>query len=381
MIKRNNYPLFDIYTDEIDVDYVSKVIKRGSFWAVGPEIKEFEEKLKLYFKSKFAVLFSNGTAALHSLLLAHGITTGEVIVPSFTFIASANAIVLAGGKPVFAEIESKSLGLDPNDVESKITKETKAIIAVHYGGKVCRYIKKLREIADKFNLILIEDNAESFGAKMDNIFAGKFGHSTILSFCQNKILPTGEGGAVITDNVKIFEKLTLIRSHGRVELPNINYFNDIHQEDYIEVGYNYRMPTICAALGLAQFSKIEKILKLRRKVGQYYDKCLESIAGVEIIPEMSGCYSVFQLYSIFIQDPENRSHLQEFLLKKGIYTKIYFAPAHLKSYYRKKFLYSEGDLPITEEISRKILTLPMSLNFSKEDQDYIIEAIRDFFSK
>ncbi len=184
------------------------------------------------------------------MLLAYGITSGEVIVPSFTFIATVNTVILAGAKPIFADIETETMGLDYEDVRSKLTPKTKAIIPVHYGGRVCRDIKKIYELADKRGIIVIEDNAESFGAKMDGKMSGTFGHAGMSSFCQNKIITTGEGGMANTDDEDIYEKLLLIRSHGRVN--DKEYFSKISDASYVEAGHNFRMPSICAALGISQ---------------------------------------------------------------------------------------------------------------------------------
>ncbi len=375
------YNLFDIYWDNEDIDNVSNVIKRGTYWAAGPEIKEFEKKLGEYLDIDFVATFNSGTSALQAVLLAYGITSGEVIVPSMSFISTANCVVLVGSKPVFAEIEEETLGLDPEDVKERITDKTKAIIPMHYGGKVCKNIEALREIAEDYNLILIEDNAESFGAKKDEKFAGTIGHSGMLSFCQNKIITTGEGGAICTHNKDIYERLLLIRSHGRVEQAGTNYFSNIHEMDYIDVGYNFRIPTICAALGISQLNKIEKILALRRKIGKYYDAQLSRLSDIKILPELEGNKSVYQLYSLFLNDSESKPALQEFLLKHKIYTKVYFYPIHLKSFYKRKFKYQEGSLPKTEMISKKILTIPMSLNFNENDQNYIVTKIDEFFKK
>lgn len=375
------YPLFDIYWDEMDIEMVKKVIIRGSYWAIGPEIREFESKLEKYFNMNHVITFNSGTSALHAVLLAYGIISGEIIVPSFSFISTANCVILAGAKPIFAEIEKESLGLDIKDVEKKITKKTRAIIPVHYGGKVCKNIEKLKELADEHDLILIEDNAESFGAKINDKLAGTIGHSGMLSFCQNKIITTGEGGAICTNDENVYKKLLLIRSHGRVEQPGTNYFSNINEMDYIQIGYNFRIPTICGALGISQLEKIDKIIKLRRQRGKYYDNNLQDIAGIKIIPELVGSETVYQLYSIILKSPEKRSELQNYLLEKGIFTKIYFYPIHMKTYYKEKFGYREGDLPITEEISKRILTLPFSLRFTNDDQNYIINMINEFFSQ
>ena len=210
-------PNFKIFWDEEDVEQVQSVIRRGMFWANGPEISQFEEQIGEYIGSRYALTFTNGTAALHAILLAYGIGKGdEVIVPSFTFIATANAPLFTGAKPVFAEIERDTFGLDPTDVNEKITNKTKVILPIHYGGCPCQ-IRELREIAEDNNLLLIEDAAESFGAKVGSQMVGTFGDAAILSFCQNKIISTGEGGAIVTDSRQVYEKLKLIRSHGRVE--------------------------------------------------------------------------------------------------------------------------------------------------------------------
>ena len=372
------YPLFDIYWDKNDINAVKKVIKRGSYWAIGPEIREFEEKLENYFNSKYFVTFNSGTSGLHAVLLAYGITTGEIIVPSMSFIATANCVILAGAKPIFAEIEEETIGLDPEDVKEKINNKTKAIIPMHYGGKVCKYIEELRQISDDYNLILIEDNAESFGAKINNELAGTIGHAGMFSFCQNKVITTGEGGAICTDDEEVYKKLLLIRSHGRVESPKTDYFSSIYDMDYIQIGYNFRLPSMCAALGISQLEKIDKLIELRRRIGKSYDEKLIDISQIQIIPELDNSQTVYQLYSIMLKNPEIRSDLQQFLLENGIYTKVYFNPIHLKTFYKKKFGYQEGDLPKTEQLSKRLLTLPLSLNFTEKDQNYIVTKIKEF---
>ncbi len=377
---KEKYPLFDIYWDDKDIHSVVNIIKRGSYWAIGPEIQEFEEALGKYLGVEYIATFNSGTSALHAALLAYDITSGEVIVPSMSFISTANCVILSGAKPVFADIENESLGLDPEDVQKKINKNTKAIIPMHYGGRICKNIEVLKEIADDNDLILIEDNAESFGAKINNKFAGTIGQAGMLSFCQNKVITTGEGGAICTNDRNIYEKLLLIRSHGRVEQPGINFFSNINEMDYIQVGYNYRMPTMCAALGLSQLEKINKIIKIRRKIGKFYDKELEEVKNIQILPDIENVYNVYQLYSILLENPENRKELQEYLLERKIYTKIYFFPIHLKTYYKNKFSFNIGTLPVTEEVSKKVLSLPISLRFTEGDQLFIINSIKEFYS-
>jgi perosamine synthetase len=373
------YPLFDIYWDERDIENVVNVIKRGSYWATGPEIQEFEQELQRYLNIDYAITFNSGTSALHAVLLAYGITSGEVIIPSMSFISTANCVVLAGAKPVFADIEKETLGLDSEDVKNKITSNTKAIIPMHYGGKVCKNIENLKEIADNHKLLLIEDNAESFGATINKKYAGTIGHAGMFSFCQNKIITTGEGGAICTNNKEIDRKLRLIRSHGRVEKNNVDYFSNINESEYIDIGYNYRIPSMNAALGISQLEKVERIIKLRREVAGFYEEILKDSHDVEVIPELDGQRTVYQLYSILLKKSEKRNDLQKHLLKNQIYSKVYFHPIHLKPYYCKNYNYKKGDLPITENISKKILTLPISVKFTKIDQLSIINEIEKFF--
>jgi len=375
-----NIPLFKIYWEKDDIKAITEIIKRGKYWATGKEIKEFEKKIARFVGTKYAISFNSGTSALHILLLAYNIKGKEVIVPSFTFIATANAVVLAEGKPVFAESENKTFSLDYNDVKSKITENTKAIITLHYGGFPSKDINKLRKLAKKKDLILIEDSAESLGASIGEKKVGSFGDSSIFSFCQNKIISTGEGGMIVTNSKVIYEKAKLMRSHGRIETSS-DYFSSIKDNDYIEVGYNLRMSTMSAALGLSQLSKINKIIKIRRIHAKYLNKHLTKINEINIIKEIKGFYSVYQMYTIILKNNKIRNNLQDFLKEKKIMTKIYFNPIHLKTFYKKESGYKEGDLPKSEELSKKVLTLPLYVNLKKKELDYIISNIKKFFEK
>ena len=273
-------PLFKIYWDREDIEMAKEAIQRGMFWAIGPNIEKFEGMLSEYIGRRYALVFNSGTSALHAVLLAYGIgQRDEVIVPSFTFIATANAPLFVGAKPVFADIEETTYGLNPNNVVRKITPKTKAIIPIHYGGCPC-LIKELKEIAKEHNLILIEDAAESLGATVDGKKAGSFGNAAILSFCSNKVITTGEGGAVVTDSEEIYEKLKLTRSHGRAE--ETNYFSSTEYMDYVALGYNFRMSDITAALGIAQLKKMDKIIQMRRRNAEILSVKLSQIAEVEV---------------------------------------------------------------------------------------------------
>jgi perosamine synthetase len=368
-------PLFKIYWDEEDVEAVKEAIKAGMNWAVGPNVEQFEDLIASYVGTKYALTFNSGTSALHAALLAHEIKQGdEVIVPSFTFIATANAPLFVGAKPVFADIEEETFGLDPEDVNEKITEKTKALIPIHYGGCACK-IRELKEIAEDKNLILIEDAAESLGAKIRDDKVGTFGDSAMLSFCQNKVITTGDGGAIVTDSREIYEKLKLIRSHGRLETSD--YFSSTEYMDYISLGYNFRMSNIIAALGVAQLKKVDKIIKMRRENAEYLTARLKREIKEIITPNpLKDYYHGYQMYTIRVN--KYRAGLMKYLADKGIMTNVYFSPVHLTHFYKNELGYA-CELPVTEEISSQVLTLPMYPALTSEEIDDIVEEMKRFF--
>lgn len=369
-------PLFKMYWDQDDVDSVSTTIRSGMNWAVGANVVQFEKELAEYVGTKYCLTFNSGTSALHTGLLAHGIGSGdEVIVPSFTFIATANAPRFVGAKPVFADIEESTLGLNPQSVLENISPKTKAIIPVHFGGCPCR-IRELREIADDHNLVLIEDAAEALGSTINNTMVGSVGDSSVLSFCQNKIITTGEGGALITDSRDIFEKVKLLRSHGRLE--TADYFSSYENMDYVTLGYNFRLSNISASLGLSQIRKIEKIISMRKVIADTYTSLMQKFvpdASPQQIPD--GCRHVFQLYSLRVPDRDN---LMKYMSDHGIMTKIYFAPVHRTHYYERELGYRVS-LPVTDRIAGDIMSLPIYPGMPLEDVEKVVQVMKEFYGR
>lgn len=370
-------PLYKILWDEEDLEAVVKVIKRGTFWAVGPEIEEFEKAIAKYAGRKYAVSFNSGTSALHALMLACKIGTGdEVIVPSFTFIATANAPLFTGATPCFADIESESFALDCKSVSQALDRKTKAIMPIHYGGMPCRDIACLRDLAKQQKVLLIEDAAESIGSTIDGTRVGSFGDAAMFSFCGNKVITTGEGGAVVTDSGAIYERLKLVRSHGRLE--SEPYFLTVKTLDYIELGYNWRMPTIIASLGLSQLKKLEKVVSLRQECASRYSDALKKISWIKVPNCPKTWTHAYQMYTIRVSlGRRTRDALRDFLAKKGIMTKVYFDPVHLTYFYRK-LSHTEGELPVTEKLSGEVLTLPIYPTMEKEELNYVIDNIKEF---
>ena len=367
-------PLYKVDWDKEDVRTVTNVIKRGMDWAIGPEIEEFEQSLANYHDSKYCVVFNSGTSAGHAALLSLNLKpSSEIIVPSFTFIATANWPLMVGAKPIFSEIEEETLGMDPSYLDSIISKKTKVLMPIHYGGMPCKIIE-IKKFAEQHKLTLIEDSAESIGSTIGNKKTGSFGDMSILSFAGNKVLPTGEGGAVIVNSKKTYEKLKLIRSHGRQI--NSNYFQTNEAPNYISLGYNWRMSSMTAALGISQLSKLDKLISKRRKNAQYLSSKLNKHSKIILPFNYKNHKSVFQLFSIRVTD-NLRDNLMAFLTNKGIMSKIFFEPIHLSKFYSKN-MNKKISLPKTEKISQQILTLPMYPSLTKDDINFISDSIDEF---
>lgn len=373
-------PLYKIYWDKDDIKGVTETVRRGMFWAVGPNVEEFERSVADYIKTTYAVAFNSGTSALHAVLLAYDIGEGdEIVVPSFTFIATANSVLFVGAKPIFSDIEEKTYGLSPEDVQEHISSKTKAIVPIHYGGLPCQ-IRELKEVAEDHKLLLIEDAAESIGAHINGKKVGSFGEAAMLSFCGNKVITTGEGGMILTDSRELYEKLKLIRSHGRVETED--YFTSIRTMDYVTLGYNWRMSNITAALGISQLKKLDKLIAMRRKNAAYMTKKLSTIREIKTPNPIKGYFHVYQMYTIKTKNGEKiRDRLKNYLGENGIMTKIYFPPIHLTHFYRERFGFSGGELPITEKTFRQVLTLPMYPTLTQSQMDYIVDNIKSFYER
>ncbi len=365
-------PLFEILWDETDVSNVVESLSRGSYWAKGPFVDDFEQGLESYFGTEHAISTNSGTTALVAALKACNIGPGdEVIVPSFTFIATANVVKLVGADPVFADIEPDTFGLDPSSVESKVTHKTAAIIPVHVYGAPCR-IYELSAIANKNDLWLIEDAAEAFGATANGELVGTIGDIAALSFCQNKILPTGEGGAVITNNAELAGRASQFSNHGRVEG---DYFGSVGSGEYETVGSNYRMPDMVAAVGCAQLSKVDDLIDARQTVATRYSEGISDIPGIEPPTPRDSDTHVYQLFTVLCEKHSIRQRLIETLTEAQISCKIYWDPP---VHQNEIFGVNDHDpLPQTAEISSRVLSLPMYPTLPLADVDRVVDTLRD----
>ena len=372
-------PLYKIYTDDEDVNLITKIIKRGSNWAIGPEIEEFENAITNYIGVDYCAVLNSGTSSLHATLLALGLGSGdEILVPSFSFISTANSVLFVNATPSFVDIEEKTFGINPELIKEKTTASTKAIIPMDYGGMSCQ-ISEIKQHAENNNLLLIEDAAESLGSSVNGKKIGSMADATVFSFCGNKVLTTGEGGAVVTNSRDTYEKIKLIRSHGRLD--QTNYFENPSSSQYLGLGYNWRMSSITAALGISQLNKLEKIIQMRKDNANYLSSKLSKFSQIKVPLPPKNYDHIYQMYTIRLPDKDIRDSLHDFLSTRGIFSKVYFTPIHSTSFYKQKFDIDRNSLSVTEKISNQILTLPLYPNMTMEEKDLLIQTVSEFFEK
>lgn len=354
-------------TDD-DANSVYNAIKNGHL-SSGPITEEFEQAFAKFIGTKYAVAVNSGTAALHLALESLNIKNGaEVITTPLTFAATTNVIVLQNAKPIFVDIDKTTYNLDPNLIEKSITPSTKAILPIHYAGQ-CSEMDEINEIAKKHNIEVIEDAAPAVGATYHGKKAGTLGRIAGFSFFPDKNMTTGEGGMITTDDIELAEKCKILRKNGASK----RYYN-------VYIGWNFKMPDINAALGLSQLQRIENIIERKNQIAKYYSEYLEQLDG--IVPPQINDYNrcTFMLYSILTKDNEQREKIRLGLEKKGIETRINFPSMHLQPIYKELFGFSKGMLPISEDISERILGLPIFSNMTKEQQDVVLESISDLLS-
>ena len=347
------------------MEAVERVLRSGRL-AQGLQVEEFEALFASYIGSKYAIATSSGTAALHIALLASGIGNGdEVITTPFSFIATANAILFCGAKPVFVDIDKDTFGLDPSLIRARITSKTKAVLPVHLYGQPCD-MKEILRICRERNLILLEDACQAHGAEYRGQKVGSFGIGC-FSFYPTKNMTTGEGGMITTDNGDIAERARMIRSHGQKE----RYIHEV-------LGYNYRMTDIAAAIGICQLKKLDEFNRQRIEHARFLSERLDKITGLSVPFIAPDVKHVFHQFTIRVTRDfrMSRDELKQKLKDKGIVTEVYYPlPIHKQPVYKE--LGYNASLPNAEKACAEVLSLPVHPLLTEEELDYIVETIKN----
>ncbi|MCP4351312.1 MAG: DegT/DnrJ/EryC1/StrS family aminotransferase [Desulfobacterales bacterium] len=368
-------PLFDISFDEKEREAVLKVIDSG-WLTMGEMTQNFEKAFAEFTGVKYAIAVSNGTTALHLANLVMGIgSNDEVICPSLTFVASSNAILYTGAKPVFADITSHdNFNISPEHIEAKITNKTRAIEVVHYAGYPCD-MERITTIAGKYGLRIIEDCAHAPGAEYKGKKCGTLGDIGCFSFFSNKNMATAEGGMITTNNEELAEKVRIMRSHGMTTLTLDRHRGHAFSYNVVELGFNYRIDEIRAAIGIVQLEKLEAANSRRRELARVYRKMLTGTPGLKIPFENSCGISSHHIFPILLDKGINRQEFMEYLKEKGIQTSIHYPPIHQFDIYRQNLGYDKVLLSVTEEVAQREVTLPLYPSMGNEAVNYVCDTV------
>jgi perosamine synthetase len=362
---------------EDDVQAVVDVL-RSDWLTTGPKVAQFEEAFAEWIGAKYAVSFSSGTAALHGAAFAAGLKPGdEAITTPMTFAATANCLLYQGAHPVFADVCSDTLNIDPVEVAHRITTKTRAVLPVDYAGHPAD-LDPILELAEKHGLMVIEDACHALGAEYRGRKAGSIAHMAIFSFHPVKHLTTGEGGMVTTDRPAIAEALRRFRNHGISSDARQRQTAGQWHYEMVLLGFNYRLTDIACALGLSQLKKLEANLMRRREIAARYTEALRGMRGIAPLSVRSDVDPAWHLYPIRVDGARlnaNRGELFRALRAENIGVNVHYIPVHLHPYYRNQFGYKGGEYPIAESAYEQLISLPMFHGMSNEDVEDVIAAV------
>ena len=360
----NAKPFFPEEDISLILEEIKKSLQTGAL-TFGPNVSRLEKEFAGYIGVKKAIAVNSGTSALEIALRYFDLKGGEVIVPTNSFVASANAVILAGGKPVFVDIKKETLCIDPDDVRKKITPKTRGIMVVHLAGLIPPEIDEIKEICDKNDFFLIEDAAHAHGSSIDKKHAGSFGHVGCFSFFPTKPMTTGEGGIITTNDDKIAEYAKILRHHGK------------EGNEHTKIGYNWRMSEINAILGVYQLNRLDEFVEKRNKIAQRYVDELSEMEGLSLISVPSNSVHSFWKYPVLLESikaPElEKIFRDKYEIALGT---IYYPPIHLQPFYKQEFGNKPGMLPISEEVLLRETCLPIFVDMTDEMIDNVIMAIK-----
>lgn len=381
MSKREQFlPYGQQWIEEDDINAVIETLK-SPFLTTGPKIVEFEQKVARYVGATYAVAFSNGTAALHGACYAAGIESGdEVITTPITFAASANCARYLGANVVFADIDEQTYNIDPEQIRRSVTTKTKAIIPVDFTGQPCD-IEAIMEIARQHGIIVIQDGAHSLGAEYKGNKVGTQADMTMFSFHPVKPVTTAEGGVIVTNNAAYYERLKLFRTHGIATTPYAKEQGDWYYE-MVELGFNYRMTDLQAALGISQMSKLQHFIDRRRELAALYTELLQGVDGVKVPFQSPDSQSGWHLYSVQLDEHvlgKSRKQIFEELRAANIGVHVHYIPVYWFPYYQK-LGYEKGICPKAERWYEGAMTLPLYPKMTDQDVCEVVDTLKQIIS-
>jgi len=340
-------------------------LKEGRL-ASGPRVQELERKFCEYTKQKYAVAVNSGGSSLEISLRYFGVTNREVIVPTNTFVATPNSVIFAGGRPVFADIREDTLCIDPDDVKKRISSKTAGVIVVHIAGLVCPQIDELREICMDHDLFLLEDCAHAHGASIDNRMAGTIGDAGCFSFAPTKIITTGEGGILLTNNAELAEKARFMRNRG------LNSENLM-----VTLGHSWTMSEVHAILGLHQLENLDYFLERRNAIARQYESLLEKADTFSLFKTPPNIKHSYHKFPVRLEEGFSVRKIASLLREKyevetGL---VYYPPCHLHPYYRKILGTCDGDFPVAEKVLRQVFCLPIHAGITNQEVEYISDSL------
>ena len=365
-------PAARVYFPEKDreeiLNRIDEILKSG-YLTLGKYTKEFEDKFSEYIGTRYAVAVNSGTSALEIILRALNISGHSIIVPTNTFFATPASVLHAGCKVIFSDI-TENLCMDPESLKENIRKDTKAVIVVHIGGIIPPQIYEIQEICEDYNLFLIEDAAHAHGSTLDGKKAGCFGVAAAFSFYPTKVITSGEGGMITTNNDEIYKRALILRDQGKA---------GFHSNVHVELGYNWRMSEIHAVIGLSQLNRIDEFIESRRKIARIYDIELRKL-GLERIKIPANVKSNYYKYIVFLDKGVDRTSIKQKLKEKfgvSLSGEVYELPCHLQPIFKEMFGFKGGEYPMAEELCSRHICLPIYPTMTEDEAKYVIKSLEE----
>lgn len=367
-----NIPAAKIYFPEEDrkalLTQIDAILKSGQL-TLGGYTKKFEEEFAKYIGTKYAAAVNSGTSALEIILRALDIAGSSVVVPTNTFFATPASVIHAGGRVIFADI-TDDLCLSPTSLKKAIKKDTKAVITVHIGGLISSQIAEIQQICQEQGLFLIEDAAHAHGSTLNGKKAGSLGMAAAFSFYPTKVMTSGEGGMITTNDEKIYQRALVFRDQGKA-----GFLGNVHTE----MGYNWRMSEVHAAIGLSQFGRLEEFITNRRKIALVYDEELAKIDGITLLKTPAGTRSNYYKYAAVLKDGIDRAALKKELKEKysvSLSGEVYELPCHLQPVFKDSYGSNGGELSVAEDLCQRHICLPVFATMTDEEAGYVVNSLK-----